>query len=140
MTTTPGPDPEPSGGAVGIPEAAYHRMALILRIGLALALALLAIAMATYLAEHPGATWNPSEANPSAQFLTVPGLATGLVHGDPTAFLVLGVLCLVATPILRVLSGFYYFAQGRERSMARITLLVFAMLLVGLFVIGPLVR
>jgi uncharacterized membrane protein len=140
MSTEPGTPGDRPTGAEGIPDEAYLRMALILRVGLVLALVLLAVAMGVYLAEHPHATWNPSETNPSAQFLSLSGMASGLAHGAPGAYLTVGVLCLVATPILRVLSGFYYFEKGRERAMMRVTILVFAMLMLGLFVVGPLVR
>jgi uncharacterized membrane protein len=78
--------------------------------------------------------------NPILGYLSFPGLGSGLASGAVEAFLTLGLVVLVATPIVRVLSGFYYFRRGGERAMTMITLVVLVMLLVGLLVIGPLVR
>jgi uncharacterized membrane protein len=115
-------------------------MALVLRAGLVLALALLGAAAVAYLVKNPSAGWNPSEPNPFAQYLSVPSLGAGLARGAPTAYLTLGVLCLVATPVLRVLTGLYYFAHARERTLVMVASVVFVLLMVGLFVVGPLVR
>lgn len=123
-----------------LPDEAYARMALVLRIGLGAALALFLGAMAAYLIHHPHATYAASEANPSQGLLSLPGLAGGLVAGSPVAYLTLAVLVLVATPIVRVLSGLYYFQRAGERTIAAIALAVFLLLLFGLFVLGPLVR
>ena len=124
-----------------IPPEAYRRMAFALRAGLVGSLLFLAGGIAAYAAQHPGATAQGILAtNPIAGFLTISGLSGGLARGSPEAFLTLGVLVLVATPIVRVASGFYYFRRGGERTMAIVTLTVFALLLFGLLVFGPLVK
>jgi uncharacterized membrane protein len=115
-------------------------MALLLRAGVIASLAVLFAAIGTDLAEHPHATWTPSEANPADGFLSLSGLSAGLAAGSPVAFLTLGILLLLATPLLRVLAGLYYFGRHGERTIATIALVVFVLLLVGLFVVGPLVR
>ncbi len=46
----------------------------------------------------------------------------------------------MATPIVRVASGFYYFRRGGERTMAAITLTVLALILFGILVFGPFVK
>jgi uncharacterized membrane protein len=124
-----------------LPPSAYLRMAIVLRVGLFASLALLIGALAAYLLIHPAAMSGAAiSSNPILQFLNLPGLAGGLGAGNPAAYLTLGLLVLVATPIVRVASGFYYFRRGGERTMAGVTLAVILMLLFGLLVLGPLVR
>ncbi len=47
---------------------------------------------------------------------------------------------LVATPVVRVITGTAAFLHHGERRMAALTAVVLALLVLGLFVIGPLVR
>jgi len=124
-----------------LPPEAYVRMTLVLRVGLGLSLAILIGGLAAYILVHPGATSESVlSTNPILGYLSFPGLGSGLASGAVEAFLTLGLVVLVATPIVRVLSGFYYFRRAGERAMTMITLVVLVMLLVGLLVIGPLVR
>ncbi|MGA7475875.1 MAG: DUF1634 domain-containing protein [Thermoplasmata archaeon] len=124
-----------------LPPEAYVRMTLVLRVGLGLSLAILVASLAAYIVTHPGATsGSVLSTNPILGYLSFPGLGSGLASGAVEAFLTLGLVVLVATPLVRVLSGFYYFRQAGERTMTAITLAVLAMLLVGLLVIGPYVR
>jgi uncharacterized membrane protein len=131
-------------GAVGVkplPAEAYDRMAIILRAGLGLALSILGGGLVAYLLAHPGASSTSIlSSNPILGYLSFGGLASGLASGSIEAILTLGLIVLVAVPITRVLSGLYYFRRAREREMTAITFTVFVLLLVGLLVIGPLVR
>lgn len=132
-----------SAGAPGdraLPAAAYARTARVLWVGLLVSLGLLAAAIVAEIVRAPGVSYRGAEANPSLRYLSIGGLAAGLAGGHPVAYLTLGVLCLVATPIVRVLAGFYYFRRGGEGAMALIVLLVLVMLLFGLLVLGPLIR
>jgi len=54
--------------------------------------------------------------------------------------LALGLIVPVATPIVRVAWGLYYFRQDHERAMTGIALVVLVLLLLGALVIGPLIR
>ena len=130
----------PSSGRPGLPDAAYARMALVLRVGLLASLLCFLAAIVAHVLLHPGAQWIPAEGNPSRAFLSPGGLAHGLAAGSTVAFLTLGILLLVATPLVRVLSGLYYFERNGERTIASIAAAVFLMLVVGLFVLGPLIR
>ena len=124
-----------------LPDSAYRRMTLVLRVGLVSALLILGGALVVYLALRPGVT--ASEiigSNPILQYLNLPGLLGGLAAGSVEAYLTLGLLVLVATPVVRVVSGFYYFERGHERTMAAVTLTVTILLLLGLLVFGPLIR
>jgi uncharacterized membrane protein len=123
------------------PLAAHLRMAGVLRAGLYAALALLGGALVAHLLLNPGSTSaSVIASNPILAYLNVPGLVSGLAHGTPAAYLTLGLLVLVATPILRVLTGMYYFRRGGERTMVAITATVTLLIFAGLLVIGPLLR
>ncbi len=124
-----------------LPTEAYVRMVVVLRVGLAAAVAVLLGAILAYALQNPGASLGSIlAANPILRYLGVSELAAGLAAGSVPAYLTLGVLLLIATPLLRVLSGMYYFSRGGERTLTAITLTVFVLLLLGLLVIGPLVR
>jgi uncharacterized membrane protein len=113
-------------------------MTLVLRVGLLSSLALLLGSVVAYLLAHPGATSESALANnPILNYLNFPGLARGLAAGRIEAWMTLGLLVLLATPIVRVLSGVYYFHQDGERTMMYVTTTVFLLLLVGVLVIGP---
>ena len=124
-----------------LPDSAYVRMSLLLRGGLLVALGIMVGGLLAYLVVYPASTLADALAtNPILGYLGLTGLAHGLSVGAPAAYLTLGLLALVATPILRVASGWYYFREGHETAMEGITLAVLAMLLFGLLVLGPLVR
>jgi uncharacterized membrane protein len=124
-----------------LPESAYRRIALVLRGGLLLSLAILVAGLAVYRAKNPGTTSSAALAtNPILGYLGVTGLAAGLAAGAPAAYLTLGLLVLVATPIVRVLAGLYSFHWARERAMEAVTATVLVLLLFGLLVLGPLIR
>lgn len=121
-----------------IPDDAYRRMTLVLRVGLLTALAILLGGLVGYLLAHPGQMPGPAIAsNPIVRYLNVGSLAQGLASGAPEAYLAVGLFVLIATPILRVAAGFYYFRRGRERVMAAVTFTVLVLLLLGVLVIGP---
>lgn len=124
-----------------LPTSAYVRMAAVLRGGLLLALVILAAGIAVYCATHLGTSYTTVVVtNPIRQYLGFLALARGLASGTVEAYLTLGVLVLVATPILRVVTGSYYFHRDGERTMTAITLVVLALLLFGILFLGPLIR
>ena len=124
-----------------LPDEAYVRMAFVLRIGLGLALAILGGGIVAYLVANPNeGSQSVLSSNPILGYLSLPGLASGLATGSIGAVLTLGLIVLVATPIVRVVSGLYYFRKAGERAMTGITLTVLVLLLLGLLVIGPYVR
>jgi uncharacterized membrane protein len=124
-----------------LPESEYRWMSVFLRAGLFTSLGVLVAALVLYALTHPSLSVADAVAtNPILAFLGISGLAAGLARGDIAAYLTVGLIGLVATPLLRVATGFYYFRAGRERGMQAITLAVFVMLLFGLLVLGPLIR
>ena len=62
-------------------------------------------------------------------------LASGLVHLKPFSVIQLGVIVLLATPVLRVFSSLVLFAAGKDRAFVLITVFVLAMLLFSFFVV-----
>lgn len=116
-------------------------MTLVLRAGLSLSLLLLGGGLAAYVISEPGASSSSIlSGNPILPYLSFSGLASGIATGQAGAVLTLGLIVLVATPIVRVVSGLYYFRRAGERAMVAITLVVLALLLVGILLIGPYVR
>ncbi|MEM0129010.1 MAG: DUF1634 domain-containing protein [Thermoplasmata archaeon] len=124
-----------------LPDEAYRDMTRILRAGLSVALALLTGGVIAFVALNPSLAFTTMLAqNPILRYLGLTGLAQGLAGGTVEAYLTLGVLALVATPIARVVTGSYFFARNGERELATITVLVASMLVIGVLVVGPLVR
>lgn len=124
-----------------LPPAAHRVISWQLRIGLVVSLVLIVTFLALYAARNdPESLDHVVAHNPILSFLSGSGLLAGLVAFRPEAYLTVGVLVLIATPVLRVATGLHYFHQNRERSMALVTGTVLALLLLGLFVFGPLIR
>lgn len=133
--------PTPSPSVQPLPDEAYARMALILRLGLGISLAILGGGLVAYILAYPGASSSSIlSTNPILGYLSLGGLAAGLARGSIEAVLTLGLIALIAVPVVRVLTGLYYFRRAGEREMTAITFAVFALLLIGLLVIGPYVR
>ena len=106
-----------------------------------MAIALFAIGAVDYALRHPHTGLVAAvNANPIGSYLSAPGLYHGIVTGHAQPIIVLGLLVLVATTVLRVAIGAAYFAGRGERESAVLGGVVTGLLLVGLLVIGPLLR
>ncbi len=68
-----------------------------------------------------------------AELRSVAGIARGAFAGKPHNLIQLGLLLLIATPIVRVGFSVFAFAVQRDRLYVWITLLVLAVLLASLF-------
>jgi uncharacterized membrane protein len=124
-----------------LPDSAYLDMSRILRAGLLLSLVILFGALVAYLVANPSESFNELiQTNPIAQYLGLYNLASALAQGVPEAYLTLGILVLLATPILRVVTGLYFFHRNGEKTIARIALVVTVLLILGLLVIGPIIH
>ena len=66
---------------------------------------------------------------------TLPSVEQGLAHGDPLAIIVLGLLVLLATPVVRVAVSIVAFLLERDWRYVIITSLVLLILLLS-FVLG----
>jgi uncharacterized membrane protein len=65
-------------------------------------------------------------------------LFAGISTGNPSSILQLGLIILLATPVARVAASVILFAAERDRIYVAITLFVLIVLLVSIFLIGPL--
>ena len=61
------------------------------------------------------------------------GLANSASHGDGRAIIEVGLLLLIATPVARVLFSIIAFALEKDRLYVVLTLIVFLILIYGLF-------
>jgi len=133
--------PEHSALPGDLPAGAYRRMAGVLRAGLLLSVAIMVVSLAVLLDRSGGtvaASWVSN--NPLRHDIDPRALWAELAGGNPEGYLTLGVYALVATPVVRVVTGIREFALHRERRMVLVSTAVLGMLLVGLLVVGPLVR
>jgi uncharacterized membrane protein len=114
----------------------------ILRYGVALSSAVVAAGLVIMVLAAPPGTPGTLQGAIVASFgrptLSPSALATAVGHGSAVAVLQVGVLILIATPITRVAASVLLFLRDRDALYVGVTLLVLAMLLVALFVLGPL--
>jgi uncharacterized membrane protein len=65
-------------------------------------------------------------------------LLSGVAAANPSSILQLGLLILLATPVARVAASVILFAAEHDKIYVAITLFVLIVLLIGIFLIGPL--
>ena len=115
---------------------------MILRYGVVLSSAAVAAGLVLMLLAPPPGSPATLQAALAANFgrptLSPSALLAGLAHGSAVGVLQLGMLILIATPITRVAASVLLFLRERDMLYVGITLLVLGMLLVALFVVGPL--
>lgn len=131
---------EPPPVARSASALATGRMSRLLRSGLLLSAAVVLVGLVRALIEggslqlgQLATATNRAAFDPSA-------IASGLLAGSAPSIIALGLLILVATPVARVALGAYSFSLERDPLLVRATIVVLALLLLGLFVIGPLLR
>ena len=130
-----------AGPAHDLPDSAYRDMARVLRAGLVVSLVILVGALIAYLIANPSVSFlDVIQSNPIVQYLGLASLGSALARGVPEAYLTLGIIVLLATPILRVLTGRYFFHRNGERTIARVALTVAILLILGRLVIGPILK
>jgi uncharacterized membrane protein len=114
----------------------------ILRYGVVLSSAAVAAGLVLMLLAPPPESPATLQAALAANFgrptLSPSALLAGLAHGSAVGVLQLGMLILIATPITRVAASVLLFLREKDMLYVGITLLVLGMLLVALFVVGPL--
>jgi uncharacterized membrane protein len=109
----------------------------LLRIGVTLAGLVVAIGACIYMARHATepADYGHFEGTPP-EYLDFWAIVTGVLNGRGRALIQMGLLILVATPVARVFFSLILFAKERDWRYVAITSVVFAMLLVSIFVPG----
>lgn len=66
-------------------------------------------------------------------FSTLSGIYDGVLSANPMSIIQIGVLCLIATPILRVALSLFSFILEKDRLYTYITLIVLSVILFSLF-------
>lgn len=107
-----------------IPAALEGRVARVLRVGTNVAVALVAVGVVLMLVSGR----SPTEAAP---VLDPAGLVAGLATLQPAAFIWLGVLVVLATPVARVLTAGIGYLRNGEREMAVVAVLILAVIALG---------
>lgn len=109
-------------------------MGRLLQIGVLLASAVVFIGGVLYVRAHSDIPVNHRTFTSEPANLRHPAQLFGLVAtGDGAAIIQLGILLLIATPIARVIFAVIGFAIERDRLYVLISLIVLAVLMVGLF-------
>jgi uncharacterized membrane protein len=114
----------------------------ILRYGVALSSIVVAAGLVLMLLAPPPGIPETLQGTIAANFgrptISPSGLVAGIAQGSAVGVLQLGMLILIATPIVRVAASALLFLRERDMLYVGITTLVLAMLLFALFVVGPL--
>lgn len=107
-------------------------MALGVYLSAATILAGLAWSWVLRLVGHPRPEVDLSRADPHAVPHTLPQLVQGIQSGDPAALMALGILLLILTPTLRVLTSLVLFLKQKDWLYTGICAFVLAMLVIGM--------
>jgi uncharacterized membrane protein len=121
------------------PEAT-RRMARLLRGGLTLSAAVIIVGLLRVVLTGESLELTSLLPVSNRSSFDPTGIWSGLLQGTGSSVLALGLLILVATPVARVALGAYTFQVERDPLLVRATLVVLALLLLGLFALGPLLR
>jgi uncharacterized membrane protein len=101
----------------------------VLRGGVILSGAIIGIGVADFYLRGPShLTYSGGLTYPSS----LPAIWVGLTHADPVAIIALGLIVLLATPVVRVAVSVIAFALSRDRLYVVITLVVLCILIVSL--------
>lgn len=102
----------------------------ILQIGVSIAAIIMALGLLLLIIKG-GQTGYAKNVHPT----TISGILRGITQLKPYAVMMLGLFCLILTPILRVVVSIYAFAKEHDRLYVVITTLVLVILGIS-FVIG----
>lgn len=110
---------------VGAPDALEAGLARVLQAGTYLSMALIAIGVILFLVGG-GSPFDPGPP------LDLASLVADLAAGRATAFLWLGVLGVLATPMLRVVGALIGFARGGEWRMVGVAVAIIVVVALGI--------
>jgi uncharacterized membrane protein len=128
----PGMYPPESGREDALVRRSEIIISSVLRGGVILSAAVITIGVAAYYLAGASTVRYPH----GLRFPdSIPTLWFGLTHGDPMAIIALGLILLLATPVLRVAVSVLAFAAARDRLYVAITLLVL-LVLISSFLLG----
>jgi uncharacterized membrane protein len=105
----------------------------VLRAGVILAATLVLIGGIAFLASHPQAMPDHRKFHAgSTQLASIRGVLDGALNLDPLYIIQLGLLILIATPVVRVITCAGGFVLERDWTYATISLIVLALLIASL--------
>ncbi|MGC8479205.1 MAG: DUF1634 domain-containing protein [Candidatus Micrarchaeia archaeon] len=112
----------------------------ILRIGSVASILLILIGMALLFAKNGGLGYSLNQiashtSKINTSFINIDNIFYGLFSLDGLSYIVLGLMVLIATPVIRVLYSVYYFGNQKNRLYVFITTIVLLDLFFAIFVI-----
>jgi len=118
---------------------------LTLRIGVIVSIALVLIGVALLVVEGKGlgySDYSIMSIRSNVNTTVIPPITAlrGLSQADGLSFIILGLMVLIATPVLRVALGIASFAMERDWLYVVITIVVFINLMLAIFVIPALLH
>jgi uncharacterized membrane protein len=127
-------DPTPTNPSTKMNDQRLERIiGRLLQIGVGLAVAIVVCGGVVYLIAH---RHEPADrtvfVGEPTELESLSGIIALAARFDPGGVIQLGILVLIATPIARVVFSIYAFELERDRLYVAITLVVLALLIVGL--------
>lgn len=104
------------------------RLAKVLVLGICVCAGLIAVSLAAMLIGHGSDRVSFTEFHPESSPTSIRGVVDGIRAMDGRSWLMLGVLCVLITPMARVAFSLASFAKERDRLYVCITLFVLAVL------------
>ena len=83
-----------------------------------------------------GLTWYAIAPSGSEVTLGLVEAINAIMGGDPIGLISLGILCLIATPLLRIVMALAVFAQTREWKFVLVSICVLLIITLAIFVKG----
>ena|SRR5579863_4455851 len=114
-----------------------EQMGVLLRTGVVASCIIMSAGAVLYLLRHGGESesYTTFHGEP-ASLENLRGILHGAFAGDARGLIQLGVLVLIATPVMRVAFAVFAFARQRQWIFSLVSLTVLGLLIFGLFVRG----
>ena len=136
------PGVEPQRGEVASQSPINDVIALILRAGVYISGTILIVGLGLFLVHAPSGNVITNVLRSSSVSPDVPtsigAVMLGLGSASPTAVIELGVMVLLATPVIRVAASIVLFLVEADWLYSILTAVVLALLLISIFLLGAL--
>lgn len=120
-------------------ERVENLISHVLRVGVVVSLLVITTGTVMSFVHHPGFLWSHNDLGPlisqgATSLPTVHGVIEGVLAGRGQAMVMLGLMLLIATPVLRVAVSVVVFVIQRDWIFVAITLVVLAALLFSFWI------